>query len=549
MVGTRTSSIETFVDGSIMNWVTDHVTQAIESREVKVLARLVGWESLSFPNSIEKMLKVGCSELNSFLQLTMSMKKIRSRLCPFTCIPKRFRVVNEDPMDELEKLRMFRPQTSADAFSLANFQEASLAVIKQKNTPLLPTLKFNNNYYANKNVNYLSKATTMTAPVPNTQLVTKYPSLPNLVPRKQLSQKEFAEKRAKNLCFYCDQKYVPGHKCRGEMYALEISTLEEDVDLSLKENLNEVDQENHRESELLMSERYPMISLNALSGIPTYNTMRMKANVAKHTLHSLFDTGSTHKFLDLFTAKKLGCKMSKTWPLQVTVAGGNKLVTKYMVYGFQWTIQDQQFTADVMVLPLGGCELVLGIQWLSTLGTMKWNFQDLVMKFVYEGRKICLRGTKQSELQWMSGKHLSKQGVDRGDSYFASINSLWPTASLKLMQASRDPNTPYDHELRNLLLEYGDVFVVPTELSPQRSYDHRIPLKDASTVINIRPYRYPPSQKDVIEQMINELLDTWVVRHSQSPFSSPIVMVKKKDGSWRMCIDYRQLNKNTIRKC
>ncbi|GKD51321.1 putative mitochondrial protein [Tanacetum coccineum] len=47
--------------------------------------------------------------------------------------------------------------------------------------------------------------------------------------------------------------------------------------------------------------------------------------------------------------------------------------------------------------------------------------------------------------------------------------------------------------------------------------------------------------------MINELLDTGVVRNSQSPFSSLIVMVKKKDGSWRMCIDYRKLNKNTIK--
>ncbi|GJU23444.1 putative alpha/beta hydrolase fold protein [Tanacetum coccineum] len=383
----------------------------IKSREVKALAGLVGWESLSFPNSMEKMLKF-----------------IKAHGDTVVCnlykegILKRFRVVNEDPIAELKNLR---PQTLADAFSLANFQEASLAVIKQKNTPLLPIPKFNNNYYANKNVNYPSKALTVTAPVPNTQLVTKYPSLPNPVPRKQLSQKEFVKKRAKNLCFYCDQKYMPGHKCSGQMYSLEISSPEEDVDLSLEETLNEVDQENHRESELLISECYPVISLNAMSRIPTYNTMRMKSNVAKHTLHSLLDTGSTHNFLDLFTTKKLGCK----------------------------TIQDQQFIADVMVLPLGGCELVLGIQWLSTLGTIKWNFQDL---------------------------------------------------------ASPDPNTPYDFELRNFLLVYGDVFVVPIELPPQRSYDHRIPLKDASTVINIRPYRYPLSQKDMIKQMINKLLDTGV---------------------------------------
>ncbi|GKD35807.1 putative mitochondrial protein [Tanacetum coccineum] len=59
--------------------------------------------------------------------------------------------------------------------------------------------------------------------------------------------------------------------------------------------------------------------------------------------------------------------------------------------------------------------------------------------------------------------------------------------------------------------------------------------------INVRPYRHPPNQKDAFEGMIMELMDSRVIRASQSPFSSPIVMVKKKDGTWRMCIDYRQL--------
>ncbi|GJZ20948.1 putative mitochondrial protein [Tanacetum coccineum] len=65
--------------------------------------------------------------------------------------------------------------------------------------------------------------------------------------------------------------------------------------------------------------------------------------------------------------------------------------------------------------------------------------------------------------------------------------------------------------------------------------------------INVRPYRHPPNQKDAIEGMVKELMDSGVIRASQSPFSSPIVMVKKKDGTWRMCIDYRQLNKHIVK--
>nr|GEW28417.1 reverse transcriptase [Tanacetum cinerariifolium] len=64
--------------------------------------------------------------------------------------------------------------------------------------------------------------------------------------------------------------------------------------------------------------------------------------------------------------------------------------------------------------------------------------------------------------------------------------------------------------------------------------DNRILLKEGVTSVNISPYRYPPTQKDAIEAMVKELLDTGVIRQSNSPFFSPIVMVKKKDGSWRI---------------
>nr|GEX39359.1 hypothetical protein [Tanacetum cinerariifolium] len=102
-------------------------------------------------------------------------------------------------------------------------------------------------------------------------------------------------------------------------------------------------------------------------------------------------------------------------------------------------------------------------------------------------------------------------------------------------------------EVEQVLTQFAEVFEIPKDLPPQRSHDHQIPLMPNTPLINVIPYRYPPNQKDAIECMVKELMDSGVIRASQSPFSSPIVMVKKKDGTWRMCIDYRQLNKHTVK--
>ena len=70
---------------------------------------------------------------------------------------------------------------------------------------------------------------------------------------------------------------------------------------------------------------------------------------------------------------------------------------------------------------------------------------------------------------------------------------------------------------------------------------------DESQHVKLRPYRYPSIQKDEIERMVEEMKAVRVIRDSTSSFASPVVLVKKKDGSWRLCIDYRRLNKLTVK--
>ena len=104
---------------------------------------------------------------------------------------------------------------------------------------------------------------------------------------------------------------------------------------------------------------------------------------------------------------------------------------------------------------------------------------------------------------------------------------------------------PEQAQVRALLLKYSSVFsAYEGDLGCTTLISHDIPLLD-QVPVRQRYRRLPPSDYEAVKSHINQLLQTQVIRESSSPFSSPLVLVKKKDGSLRMCVDYRQLNAKT----
>ena len=101
--------------------------------------------------------------------------------------------------------------------------------------------------------------------------------------------------------------------------------------------------------------------------------------------------------------------------------------------------------------------------------------------------------------------------------------------------------------VQTLLEEFATVFEEPKGLPPSRGHEHQIVLKPGTQPISQRPYRYPYCQKFETEAIVRDLLKSGSIRCSQSPFASPVLLVRKADGSWRLCVDYRALNKDTVK--
>jgi hypothetical protein len=109
--------------------------------------------------------------------------------------------------------------------------------------------------------------------------------------------------------------------------------------------------------------------------------------------------------------------------------------------------------------------------------------------------------------------------------------------------------TPISLGVSNVLQDFDDVFPeeVPAGLPPLRGIEHQLDLIPGATLPNRAPYRTNPEETKEIQKQVQELLDKGYIRVSLSPCAVPVILVPKKDGTWRMCVDCRAINNITIR--
>ena len=443
-------------------------------------------------------------------------------------------------------VKAFKPVSVAEAIRYARLQEESIQANSQK------LGKTTNSVYTSKPyASTVFSATTSNnsnkpplLPTPQTKPVQTVPPKNGQKPFKFIPAEIRAEKIAKGLCYYCDQKFERGHKCQfreSQLFTVEIP--------SWQEENSESDDESVDLEKIEATTGDPCISVSALAGNKSFSTMRVRGMCTGRSLHVLIDSGSTHNFLDLQAAQNLKCEIHPIATQTITVADGNQIKCQGMVKNFTWKFKGQEFCADVLLIPLGSCDMVLGVQWLSTLGTIKWDFQKLWMEFLYQDQSFKLKGLSPKKLKVVNSPCSGKLLATAAQICLLQVKEVSSINPQEQTTKDTHLNPPSNAtELELLKTQYADIFKEPDSLPPARGiFDHRIPLQTGANPVNIRPYRYPLKQRDIIEQIIEEMLGRGIIQNSTSPFASPVVLVGKKDGSWRLCVDYRELNKSTVK--
>ncbi|GJZ39654.1 putative reverse transcriptase domain-containing protein [Tanacetum coccineum] len=197
------------------------------------------------------------------------------------------------------------------------------------------------------------------------------------------------------------------------------------------------------------------------------------------------------------------------------VANGKKEEVDRIFHGCRLELRDSIFPIDLMPLGQGSFDVIVGMDWLSNQKAMIVCHEKIVRIPVEEGKVLCVQGERNV----------------RKTKTLMSTKANEPTLS----------DIP-------IVRDFEDVF--PDDLSglpPQRQVEFRIDLIPGATPVAKSPYRLAPSEMQELSEQLQELQDKGFIRPSHSPWGAPVLFVKKKDGSFRMCIDYRELNKLTIK--
>eukprot|EP00253_Pinus_taeda_P032946 PITA_32946 len=322
--------------------------------------------------------------------------------------------------------------------------------------------------------------------------------------RVQLDDDARRELKKKRLYFTCQEPWAPRHRCAaGKAHFIEVFS-----------DSSGEDDEKDLEAGDIHTIQGPLPppplaaggasfaptggALAALRGVSKYLTLRIRGTVRGQRASVLVDSGATHNFIDAQMVEWRAIQTESFDGFSVLVLGDQTMMCARYVPELSVTMGTYTLTDHFFVVDIPDINMILGVQWLITLGKVTTDWKTLEMEWDDE----------------KTGRHEKIQG-----------------------QHTYPPQTVSAHRMEAVFRK-GDK--VGSGAACIKGRDYRA---DVITT----PYRHPKAYRDEIERAIQELLALGHIRQSTSPFASSVVLVKKKDGTLRMCIDYKALNKKTLK--
>ncbi|CAA0818854.1 Uncharacterized mitochondrial protein AtMg00860, partial [Striga hermonthica] len=255
------------------------------------------------------------------------------------------------------------------------------------------------------------------------------------------------------------------------------------------------------------------------------------------SIFALCDTGATHSFI---SSRCLGAlsidNVCNCDPLEVSLVSGKIIISDSMISSLPVSIGGRVLEADCYVIEIRDFDVILGMDWLTRYRADIRCQEREVSLFPVSDQPIIFYGVKSRTVPQVISSMQARKSLSKGScqGYLVSIVS--------------EDDSERSPERVSIVCEYLDVF--PDELPrgpPDCQVEFTIDLVPGADPVSKAPYRMAPKELQELKTQIQELLNFGFIRPSLSLWGAPVLFVKKKDGSMRMCIDYRELNALTVK--
>jgi hypothetical protein len=274
----------------------------------------------------------------------------------------------------------------------------------------------------------------------------------------------------------------------------------------------------------------------------------LNANINGKTFQCLLDSGSNLSYINkkVATNHRLSFPKLQGTNFKVRLANGasttisHKITVKFSIRNL-----NQSWPLHVMDLP-SDWDIILGLDWLRSFEDTKIRWNEPYLRVTHQGKRYILTPPQDiPQCNLISAKQAARVVNRKQKSFLLFCKKEKRSLNTIEVSSPLPPDNPIKAKLKQ---RYPDVF--RSELLngvPERPYKHAIELAPGTTPFYQRSYRLSVAERSALDATLKELLEKGLIRPSKSPYGSPVLFAPKSDGTLRFCVDYRMLNKVTIR--